>query len=132
MQKTHTISVSFHGICDCLAGLLMVTSPLYLHYPTKDAEIIAFAFGGAVILYSLMTDYPLAILRFVPFPVHRTLDFFLGVALLLSPIEFGVNGPRAVLFVVLGLLLIGLAFMTRGHFSASGDDQPIVPGSHLR
>jgi len=88
-------------------------------YPAKDAQIIAFAFGGAVIGYSMMTDYPLAILRFVPFPVHRTLDFLLGAALLLSPIGFEVNGARAVLFVILGLFLIGLAFKTRGQFSRS-------------
>jgi hypothetical protein len=75
---------------------------LYLPYPAKDTKIIAFAFGGAVIVYSMMTDYPAAILRFVPFPVHRTFDFLLGAALLLSPIGFEVTGARAVLFVILG------------------------------
>ena len=130
-KNTHYLC-QFHGICDYLIGLLLVTSPLYMAYPAKDAQIIAFAFGGAVIGYSMMTDYPLAILRFVPFPVHRTLDFLLGAALLLSPIGFEVNGARAVLFVILGLFLIGLAFKTRGQFSPSGQDQPIVPGSHLR
>ena len=39
------------------------------------------------------------------------------------------GGLPAVLFVILGLLLVFMAFMTRGQFSHTGRDQPIVPGA---
>jgi hypothetical protein len=129
MSKTHNISVNIHGILDYLTGLLLVTSPLFLHYPGNASKLIAYAAGGAVLAYSIMTDYPPALLRFLPFPVHRTFDFFAGFALLFSPIEFTVGGLPAVLFVILGLSLIAMAFMTRGQFSHTGRDQPIVPGA---
>jgi hypothetical protein len=127
--KHANISINIHGILDYLTGILLVTSPLYLPFPDNPLKIIAFALGGAVLLYSLMTDYPPALLRFVPFPVHRTLDFFVGFGLCFSPIHFAAYGAPAVLFVILGLLLMVLAFLTRGQFSHSGQDQPVVPGA---
>jgi hypothetical protein len=127
--KHANISVNMHGVLDYLTGLLLVTSPSYLPFPDNSMKMIGFALGGAVILYSLMTDYPPGLLRFVPFPVHRTLDFFVGFGLLFSPIHFAVHGAPAVLFVVLGLLLMALAFLTRGRFSHTGQDNPVLPGA---
>jgi hypothetical protein len=75
-----------------------------------------------------MTDYEIAILRFIPFPIHRALDFFVGVGLLFAPIHFAVTGYPSALFIVLGLLLVVLALRTRGNFSPTGLDKPLFPG----
>lgn len=123
------IPIKAHGIVDYATGLLLVLSPLFLPYPDNPMKGIAMFAGVTILLYSAMTDYPLALLRFVPFPVHRAIDLLIGGGLAFAPIHFAVYGWPAVLFVALGGLLIVMSFFTRGRFSPTGQDNPIIPGA---
>lgn len=84
---------------------------------------IAFVFGAVILLYSAMTDYPLGLLRFVPFPIHKTVDLLAGGGLVYAPIHFAVHGLPAALYMVL------MAFLTRGRVSPTGQDNPVVAGA---
>ena len=122
-----TISVRVHGIADYLIAALLIVSPFILPYPDNPMKVIALVFGAIILLYSMMTDYPLGVLRFVPFPFHRAADMFAGGGLGFAPIHFAVSGAPAVLFVILGGALVAMAFLTRGQFSPTGQDNPVVP-----
>jgi len=121
--------VWLHALLDYVSGLLLVLSPLYIPYTGAAGKTVGLACGAALLTYSIMTDYPPAILRFIPFPVHRTFDFLVGFALLFSPIHFLIHGAPAYLFCATGFILIVIAFLTRGSFSKTGQDQPIFPGA---
>ncbi|MEA3213543.1 MAG: hypothetical protein QOE70_6600 [Chthoniobacter sp.] len=123
------IPIRVHGIVDYAAGILLVASAFVLPYPDNPMKMIAVVFGAIILLYSAMTDYPLGLLRFVPFPIHRTADLFAGGGLAFAPIHFAVHGIPAALFVTVGALLILMAFLTRGRFSPTGQDNPVVPGA---
>lgn len=104
-------------------------SPFVIQYPDNPMKGIAVIFGAIILLYSSMTDYPLGLLRFVPFPIHRGVDLLAGGGLVFAPIHFAVYGIPAVLFVAVGVCLVSLAFLTRGQFSPTGQDNPVVPGA---
>lgn len=123
------IPVQVHGIMDYLLGTVLIASPAFISYPDNPMESFGIIFGATLLLYSTMTDYPAALLRFIPFPFHRGADLLLGAGIAFAPIHFAVHGAPAVLFIVAGTCLIFLAFLTRGNFSATGTDQPTVPGA---
>jgi hypothetical protein len=118
-----------HALLDYLVALLLLMIPWILPFPDETTAKMSLAAGAILATYSLMTDYEIAVLRFIPMPVHRTLDLLLGGGLLFSPIHFATTGYAAAVFIVLGLLLLSLAFLTRGSFSHTGQDKPVVPGA---
>jgi hypothetical protein len=123
------IPIRVHGVVDYAIAAVLLLSPWILPYPDNPTKMIALLSGAIVLFYSVITDYPPGLLRFVPFPIHRAADLFAGGGLAFAPIHFAVRGAPAALFVILGGALILMALLTRGRFSATGRDNPIVPGA---
>jgi hypothetical protein len=123
------ISPRIHALLDYVAAGFLLIVPWLLPFPDETTARMSLAAGSILAVYSLMTDYDIAVLRFVPMPVHRALDLLLGVLLLFSPIHFATTGYAAAVFITVGLLLLALSFLTRGAFSHTGQDKPVVPGA---
>ena len=123
------ISTFVHGILDYLTGLLLVSSPWLLRFGSDRAEAtLAWGIGGALIFLSLITDYELAVLRFVPFPGHRFLDIIFGILLMGAPIHFATSPLTSGVFVAAGLLEFGAAILTRQTKTAG---RPLFPGGSV-
>ncbi|HEX8296232.1 MAG TPA: SPW repeat protein [Chthoniobacteraceae bacterium] len=117
-----------HGILDYITGALLLASPwLFGFADDRHARGIALVAGGALVFLSLITDYEPGVLRFVPFPIHRSLDFLLGIMVGGAPIHFGVTGAPMAVFMVAGAMEIGGALLTRSSSNQAG--HPIVPGA---
>jgi hypothetical protein len=123
------VSSRSHAILDYVVAFLLLVLPWLVPFPDETTAKISLAAGAVLATYSLMTDYDVAVLRFIPMPIHRTLDLLLGAGLLFSPIHFATTGYAAAAFIILGLMMLGLAFLTRGNFSHTGQDKPVVPGA---
>jgi hypothetical protein len=65
-----------HGVLDYLVGLLLVASPWLFGFADGPAAArgAPIALGAGALLYSLLTDYELGLLRVVPMPGHLLLD----------------------------------------------------------
>ena len=121
------ISSFTHGILDYLTGILLVASPWIFQFDNVRAESsIAWTFGGALLLLSVMTDYELSLLRFVPLPIHRFCDLLFGILLVGAPIHFATSTIPSVIFIGAGLMEFGGALFTR---SGKPGGHPIVPGA---
>ena len=108
------IPTRIHGILDYLMGALLIVSPWLFGFADEGAaRWIPIILGAGVILYSLVTDYELAIARMIPMPVHLALDAGGGLLLAASPWLFGFADRVWVPHLVFGLLEIGAAAMTR-------------------
>lgn len=123
------IPIRTHAIIDYIIGLALLLSPVLMSFPDAPTKGIATVSGVVIILYSVLTDYPVALLRFVPFPIHRSVDFLVGAGLAFAPIHFAVHGAPAAVFIVAGVGLILMAFLTRGAFSPTGQDNAVFPGA---
>ena len=89
----------------------------------SGAQWVPQILGAAAIIYSLLTDYELGVVRVIPMPVHLGLDFASGLLLLASPWLFGFADRIAWPHVLFGLIEIGASLMTQtrsGSATAAG------------
>ena len=103
-----------HGIIDYVAGAIIALSPWLFGFAAGGAETwVPFAVGVGGLLYSLMTNYELGVVRVIPMSTHLALDAASGLLLAASPWLFGFADAVFVPHLVLGLFEIGAAAMTR-------------------
>ena len=108
------IPTKIHGYLDYLMGLLLIAAPWLFDFADGGAETwVPVILGAGAIIYSLMTDYELGVSRTFSMRTHLMLDLVSGIFLAVSPWLFGfaddVYGPH----LILGILEIGAALMTR-------------------
>ena len=103
-----------HGILDYVVGLLLIAAPWLLGFSDSGpATTVPVALGAGALLYSLLTNYELGLIRVIPFNVHLVLDFMSGAFLAASPWLLGFADRVSTPHLVLGLFEIGAAVMTR-------------------
>ena len=111
-----------HGIADYLVGIILILAPYVLGFADGSAAQWApQILGAGAILYSLLTDYELGVMRVIPMPVHLGLDFASGLVLLASPWLFGFADRIWWPHVLFGLIEIGasLTTQTRPHVATT-------------
>ena len=106
------ISTRAHGYLDYLMGLLLIISPLLFEFPEGAATTVPIVLGAGVILYSLLTDYEMGLLKVIPMPVHLGFDVLGGIILAASPWLFGFAEEVYLPFIILGILEIGAGLLT--------------------
>lgn len=107
------IPTRIHGVLDYVIGALLILAPWLFGFAAGGAETwVPVILGAGVILYSLLTDYELGMVRTIRMPVHLALDAAGGILLALSPWLFGFSELVFVPHLVVGLLEIGTAALT--------------------
>lgn len=91
------IPTQVHGVLDYLTGATLLSLPkvLGLSDVPAPARVLRLA-GGSAILYSLLTDYELGVVRLLPMPAHLAIDAASGAFLASSPwlLGFAEEGQR--------------------------------------
>ena len=79
----HLISRNVHAVLDYVVGVLLIAAPWLfgISGQTTGSFVIVMA-GIMALIYSLFTDYKLAIWRAIPFNAHLVLDLLSGVTLI--------------------------------------------------
>ncbi len=107
------IPTSAHGVLDYLVGVALLAAPwLFGFADNETARWVTMAFGAAAILYSLLTDYEIGVIRAIPMPVHLILDAMSGILLAASPWLFGFSEEVWVPHVIVGVFEIIAAIST--------------------
>ncbi|HEX2535488.1 MAG TPA: SPW repeat protein [Chitinophagaceae bacterium] len=108
------IPTKVHGYLDYMMGALLIAAPWLFDFAEGGAETwIPVILGAGAIVYSLMTDYELGISRTISMRTHLMLDLVSGIFLAVSPWLFGFADYVWQPHLILGLLEIGAALMTR-------------------
>ena len=84
------------------------------------------ALGAGALLYSLLTDYELGLVRALPMTLHLGLDFCSGALLAVSPWLFGFADDVWLPHVAFGLFEIGAALLTQTLPSTGGRSMRIT------
>jgi hypothetical protein len=99
---------------DYASGLLLIAAPwLFGFADGSAAQWAPVLLGGGILLMSLLTDYEFSLARVIPMPVHLAADAGGGLLLAASPWLFGFADRVTWPHVILGLLEVGAALMTR-------------------
>lgn len=107
------IDTKTHGYIDYLMGLLLVAIPLLFAVPDGAATTLLIVLGAGTILYSLMTDYEVGLIRILPMKVHLGIDLIAGLLLIAAPWLFGFYDEIIWPFLVLGFFEVGVTLMTK-------------------
>jgi hypothetical protein len=78
------------------------------------AASLAYVIAAGVLVGSLATDYPLGLVKIVPFPIHGYAELASAVLFVAMPFLFGFHhapGPRN-LFIVMGVATILVFILT--------------------
>jgi len=120
------ISSRAHGVLDYAVGALLILAPYLLGFADDEpARNAAWIVGGGALLYSLFTAYELSIAKLVPYRVHLGLDVAAGIFLAASPWLMNFADRIVAPHLIVGLLEIGVALMSRP--AAAGLDDPHLP-----
>lgn len=113
------ISRRTHGILDYVVGLVLIIAPTLLGFNDGTAaQNVPVILGVSALIYSLITNYELGLLKVLPFRAHLGLDVMSGLLLGLSPWLFGFADRVWIPHLLLGLVEIGAVLMTRTTVSA--------------
>lgn len=108
------IDTKTHGFLDYIVGLFLVAAPWVFNLDPSAAEgMIFIILGAAALVYSLVTNYELGLIRVLPMKMHLTLDVLSGILLAASPWLFGFADRVYLPHLILGVFEIGAGMMTR-------------------
>ena len=107
------IPTKVHGYLDYMMGLILILLPFLMKFPGGAATWLPVILGVGALGYSMLTDYELGLIRIISMRTHLAIDLFSGILLLVGPWIFGFAEEVFWPFVILGLLDIGAALMTR-------------------
>lgn len=97
---------------DYTMGLLLIVAPWIFNLPEGAATTVPIILGVGTIIYSLITDYELGLLKILSMKVHLGIDLMAGILLIAAPWLFGFVDQVIWPFVILGILEVGASLMT--------------------
>ena len=107
------IPTKVHGVLDYLGALLLIALPFVLGFDSAVATWLMVGLGVGVLLYTVLTDFELGLVRTIPVSAHLLMDGLGGVLLLVAPWVFGFADVDPWWpFVLMGLVEIGAALFT--------------------
>lgn len=121
------LSTKAHGVIDYLVGLLLIATPWIFGFARGGIETWIFVIAGAgALVYSLLTNYEMGVVKMIPMPVHLLLDAMSGIVLAASPWLFGFSDYVYMPHLIFGLFEIGASLITHkvpAHHTASAMDR---------
>ena len=101
------IPTRVHGILDYLVGLLLIAAPWLVGFAdNRAATMVPVVLGVGTIVYSLITNYELALVRVLPMNAHLGIDLLSGLVLAASPWLFHFSGRIVWPHVTVGIMEI--------------------------
>ena len=99
-----------------MMGVLLIISPWLFDFANGGAaQWISIILGLSALLYSLMTDYELGLLKIISVKAHLMIDLISGIFLAASPWIFGFADDVYLPHLILGIAEIGASLMTKQH-----------------
>ena len=96
------ISPTLHGMIDYTTSVAVAAAPTVLDFPEPAAEL-CYALAGSYTGMSMLTDYPPAAKRMIPFKAHGVVESVIGMALPVLPWALGFSKHRAARNFCIGL-----------------------------
>lgn len=108
------ITTRTHGYLDYIVGIALILAPFIFGFATGGPEMwVPIALGIGAIVYSMVTNYELGVVKSLPMRTHLTLDLVSGLFLAVSPWLLDYAHIVWVPHVLVGLLEVGAALTTQ-------------------
>lgn len=103
------INPRIHGFSDYAYSAILLLAPSLFGFGDV-ATTVSYALGIGQLTMSLITIYPLGVVKVVPFPIHGGIEFVISVAMLVMPwmMGFAADATARVFFLSAGVALLSL------------------------
>ena len=100
------MSPKVHGIIDYLVVLVLLLSPTILGF-TGTLAMFTYALGIVHLLLSVLTDYPMGLMKAIPVTVHASVELLVGIALIVIAYTlFKDNADGKLFYVIFGTVVL--------------------------
>lgn len=103
-----------HGLADYGSAFALIAVALIVG-GSGVAVGTGVVLGVGLIVVSLLTDYPLGVIKVIPFVVHSAGDYLGAAALIAAPFVLGFgdsDSGLAAFYVVMGVALVAVSLVT--------------------
>jgi hypothetical protein len=105
------ISPTQHGYLDYATVVLFLAAPSTIGL-TGIAGILAYVLAAIHLAMTLVTDFPLGVIKLVPFSIHGWVERVVGPLLVLLPFVFGFEGAAQGFYIMIGIVIIIVGLLT--------------------
>jgi hypothetical protein len=119
MSLVRLLPAWFHAIADyAVAATLIVVAAMV--GGSTEAVAAGIVIGVVVLVVSMLTRYPLGVVKVLPFTVHSAGDYLAAALLVSSPFALGFDGPDGGLtafYIAAGIAVLAVSLITNYQYS---------------
>ena len=115
----------WHGVLDYGLAFAFLIAPSVLGFQSEAARSLSQAIGATYIVASLLTRYPLGIVKLIPFPAHGVLETIAALSWIAMPYFAGFSADRAArnFFLSAGIALVLVVGITDYRAATAGGER---------
>jgi hypothetical protein len=110
----------FHAIADYAVGGLLVVAALLTTSAPGKAIATGVVVGVVVLAVSMLTKYPLGVVKVLPFTIHSAGDYLAAALLIVGPFALGFDGSSGgldVFYIIAGVAVLAVSLITNYQYS---------------
>jgi hypothetical protein len=126
MSIVRLLPAWFHAIADYAVGLLLIIVAIAVGGST-GAVATGIVVGGVVLAVSMLTKYPLGVVKVLPFTIHSAGDYLAAALLIAAPWALNFadgDSGLAAFYVVMGLAVLAVSLITNYQYSPKREWSP--------
>ena len=109
----------FHAVADYAVGASLIAVALVVGGSSK-AVAAGVVVGAVVLAVSMLTKYPLGVVKVLPFTIHSAGDYLAAALLLAAPFALGfrdTDSGLSIFYVAGGLAVLAVSLITNYQYS---------------
>jgi len=123
MSLVRVLPAWLHAIADYAVGAVLILAALIVG-GSAGAVGTGVVVGATVLVVSMITRYPLGVIKILPFQVHSAGDYLAAVLLLAAPFALHFrqsDSGLTALYVVAGIAVLAVSMITNYQYRPSTD-----------
>jgi hypothetical protein len=122
MSLIRLLPAWLHAVADYAVGAVLILAALIVG-GTAGAVGTGVVVGATVLAVSMLTRYPLGVVKVLPFQVHSAGDYLAAALLLAAPFTLhftGSDGGLTALYVGAGIAVLAVSLVTNYQYGPQG------------
>jgi len=110
----------FHAIADYAVGAALVVAALLTTSAPDKAVATGVVVGVVVLVVSMLTKYPLGVIKVLPFTLHSAGDYLAALLLIVGPFALSFDGSTGgldVFYIIAGAAVLAVSLITNYQYS---------------
>ena len=110
----------FHAVADYAVGATLVVAALLTTSAPNKAIATGVVVGVVVLVVSMLTKYPLGVIKVLPFTVHSAGDYLAALLLIVGPFALSFDGSTGgldVFYIIAGAAVLAVSLITNYQYS---------------